>query len=266
MRAAFQKLIFLTSTASCDMLEQMKIVICDDSIEDLIKIEKILRKYTDFYVGTEFVIEKYSIPVKLYEQIGRKELADIFILDMLMAEKTGIDIASQVRKFSGKNVIIYVTSSDDFALEAYRVHAARYLLKPVREEDFFEAMDYAMSCTQDRRDSGYLIKTKGGFVSIPCSRIEYIENVSRILDIRLTDGESIKSIFIRKSFDSEIEGLLKGGGFLQVHKSFVVNLKYVRKITQNNVIMESGKSIPISKARSAGVKREYLLYVSEQYR
>ncbi|MDE6203237.1 MAG: LytTR family transcriptional regulator, partial [Lachnospiraceae bacterium] len=104
------------------------------------------------------------------------------------------------------------------------------------------------------------------FVSIPSSRIEYIENVSRILDIHLADGESIRSIFIRKSFDSEIEGLLKGNSFLQVHKSFVINMKYVKTLTQNNVIMESGKSIPISKARSAGVKKEYLLYVSEQYR
>ena len=58
----------------------------------------------------------------------------------------------------------------------------------------------------------------------------------------------------------------KYDSFLQVHKSFVINLKYVKNFTQNNAIMESGKSIPISKARSAGVKREYLLYVSEQYR
>lgn len=115
-------------------------------------------------------------------------------------------------------------------------------------------MDYAVSCMQDKRNSGYLVKTKDGFVSIPCSRIEYIENVSRILDIHLTDGESIKSIFIRKSFDAEMR-LLKGNSFLQVHKSFVINLKYVKSLTQNNAIMESGKSIPVSKARSAGVKK-----------
>lgn len=248
------------------MLEPMKIVICDDSIEDLIKIEKLLRKYMDFYADMDVRIEKFSDPVKLYDRISKKELADIYILDMIMSGKTGIDIGSQVRKFSSKNVIIYITSSDDFALEAYRVYAARYLLKPVREEDFFEALDYAMSCRQDKRDPGFLVKTKDGFVSVPLGRIEYIENVSRIMDIRLTDGESIKSIFIRKSFDVEVEELLKGNSFLQVHKSFVINLKYVKNFTQNNAIMESGKSIPISKARSAGVKREYLLYVSEQYR
>ena len=244
----------------------MKIIICDDSIEDLIKIEKLLQKFLESLEDTDVMVEKFTNPSRLYDKISQKELADVYILDMLMKEKTGIDIGSQLRKISNKNVILYITSSDDFALDAYRVHAARYLLKPVREEDFFEAMDYAFSCREEKRDFFYEIRTKDGSVAIPYSRIEYIENVSRMLEIHLANGECIKSIFIRKSFDAEIRELLNSHGFLQVHKSFVINLKYVRKLTQNEAIMESNISVPISKARSAGVKKEYLLFVSGQYR
>ena len=114
----------------------MKIIICDDSIEDLIKIEKLLQKFLESLEDTDVMVEKFTNPSRLYDKISQKELADIYILDMLMKEKTGIDIGSQLRKISNKNVILYITSSDDFALDAYRVHAARYLLKPVREEDF----------------------------------------------------------------------------------------------------------------------------------
>ena len=127
-------------------------------------------------------------------------------------------------------------------------------------------MDYALASTEIKNGPLYLVKTKGGFVSIPYSKIEYIENASRVLDIHLTDGENIKSIFIRKSFDTEIEELLNDKSFLQVHKSFVINLKHVKRLTMNNVVMESGKSIPVSKARSAGAKKEYLIFASEQYR
>ena len=127
----------------------MKIIICDDSIEDLIKIEKLLQKFLESLEDTDVMVEKFTNPSRLYDKISQKELADIYILDMLMKEKTGIDIGSQLRKISNKNVILYITSSDDFALDAYRVHAARYLLKPVREEDFFEAMDYAFSCREE---------------------------------------------------------------------------------------------------------------------
>lgn len=256
----------LTFTNSYDMLEPMKIVICDDNIEDLIKTEKLLQKYIKADGEHEFEIEKFSDPSKLYEKIEKKELADIYVLDMIMSEKTGVDIGSLLGRAGGKAVIIYVTSSDDFALEAYRVHAARYLLKPVREEEFFEALDHALSCAETKKGPVYLVKTKDGFLSLPYSRIEYIENASRILDVHMADGTDIKSIFIRKSFDAEIEELLHDRCFLQVHKSFAINLNYVKKLTQNSVIMESGKSVPVSKARSAVVKKEYLLFVSEQYR
>ena len=191
----------------------MKIVICDDSREDLKKVENLLAGYMRTFPGEKFAVEKFSDASALYDRISRNDLADIYILDMIMPEKSGIDLGSLLDKV-GKSVIVYITSSDDFALEAYGVHAVRYLVKPVREEIFFEAMDYAVSYVKavwnslhgeaSYREARYPVKTKDGLVSVLYSDIEYIENASRILDIHLTDGSSIKSIFIRKSFDEEI--------------------------------------------------------------
>lgn len=244
----------------------MKIVICDDNIEDLIKIEKLLNEYTKLYPNLEIITEKYSDPLKLYNRIREKDLADIYLLDMIMSEKTGIDLGRQLLKSGSESIIIYITSSTDFALDAYSLHAVRYLLKPIRETDLFEALDYALSSREIKKGPVYLIKTKEGLVSAPHSKIQYVENVSRTLEIHLTSGEIIKSIFIRKSFDEEIEELLCDKNFLQVHKSFVINLKYVKKLLPNSVVMESGITIPVSKKRTAEVKKEYLLFYSEQYR
>ena len=190
----------------------------------------------------------------------------IYILDMIMSEKTGIDIGTLIRSSNRQSVIVYITSSDDFALEAYGVRAVRYLLKPVSEEQFFEALDYALSLTKLETEKIYPVKTKNGLVAIPYSKIEYIENYSRVLNIFQTDGESVKSIFIRKSFDEEIREIAQDKRFMQVHKSFLINMNYVNKLTQNTILMESGKSIPISKKRVVNVRKEYLLFVSEQYR
>lgn len=244
----------------------MKIVICDDNIEDLIKIEKLINQYIKLYPNLEILTEKYSDPRKLYNRICEKDLADIYLLDMIMSEKTGIDLGRQLLKSSSDSIIIYITSSTDFALDAYSLHAERYLLKPLRETDLFEALDYALSSREIKKGPVFLIKTREGLVSAPHSKIEYVENVSRTLEIHLTDKEIIKSIFIRKSFDEEIEELLWDKNFLQVHKSFVINLKYVKKLLPNSVVMESGITIPVSKKRTAEVKKEYLLFYSEQYR
>ena len=244
----------------------MKIVVCDDSIEDLTEIERLLTKYKEIKSNTNLEVEQFSHAAKLYLKIQEKELADIYILDMIMSEKTGIDIGTLIRSSNRQSVIVYITSSDDFALEAYGVRAVRYLLKPVSEEQFFEALDYALSLTKLETEKIYPVKTKNGLVAIPYSKIEYIENYSRVLNIFQTDGESVKSIFIRKSFDEEIREIAQDKRFMQVHKSFLINMNYVNKLTQNTILMESGKSIPISKKRVVNVRKEYLLFVSEQYR
>ena len=242
----------------------IRVAICDDEPKTLQCLKEAVARYGK-RKNLDLAVELFASARDLEAQIETRPF-QIYILDMLMSGKTGIDIGRMLRSSGKKHVIIYVTSSDDFALDAYRVHAARYLIKPVREADFSEALEYAFSFMEVKRGPVYLVKTKDGAVSVPCSRIEYIENVSRMLEVHLTDRELLKSIFIRKSFDAEIGELLADRRFLQVHKSYVINLNYVSRLTQGSVIMESGRSIPVSRARSAGVKKEYLLFVSGEYR
>lgn len=243
----------------------MRVVVCDDSMEDLEKIKGLLTKYSEKNKSVRLEIEYFTDSVKLYHQIQEEAQSDIYILDMIMSERTGIDIGTLIRSTNERSVIIYITSSDDFAFEAYGVHAERYLLKPVREEDFMEALNYAVSSiSKETKDAIYTVKTKEGLAAIPYSKIEYIENYSRKLKICLTDGTHIQSIFIRQSFNEEIRQMIENNNFLQVHKSFLVNLCYVDRFASGNIIMESGARIPVSKARVADVKKEYLKFVSGQ--
>lgn len=170
---------------------------------------------------------------------------------MLMPGRTGIDLGRQIRMSGYESVIIYITSSDDHALDAYGVHAVRYLLKPIDENSLFEALDYALSYKKTKAEPLYLIKTKEGILQRPYSEIEYIENANRRLAVHLVDGETLKSLFIRKCFEDEIKDVAAKPNFLQIHKSFLINLDYVKQLTPNNVLMESGIRLPVSKARAA---------------
>ena len=244
----------------------MKVVICDDSLRDLSNIEKILLTYQSNHSGTYFDIEKFSDASVLSKRIEENQLADIYLLDMIMMPTTGLDLGRQLRSLGNESAIIYITTSDDFALDAYSVHAIRYLLKPISQEKLFEAIDYALAYTKISIDTPYLLKTREGLVTIPHSKIEYIENVSRTLEIHRTDGKVLKGLFIRRSFEEEIGSLLEERRFIQVHKSFLVNLNYVQQLSKNCIIMESGTYIPVSQKRAATVKNEYLSFVTEYYR
>ena len=103
-------------------------------------------------------------------------------------------------------------------------------------------------------------------MSVSYSDIVYIENSARALEVHLTDGRSVRSIFIRKSFDEEIKEIAEDDSFVRVHKSFLVNMNYIKSLIQGLCCMEDGRSIPVSKTRAADVKREYLNFVTEQYR
>ncbi|MFG6366888.1 MAG: LytTR family DNA-binding domain-containing protein [Lachnospiraceae bacterium] len=243
----------------------MKVVVCDDCVEYLQTIETLLEQYKESISDVDFAVEKYLDATVLYNKILVGEQADIYILDMIMSDRSGLDIGSLIRQADGDGVIIYITSSDDYALEAYGVHAARYLLKPVSEETFFEAMNFARSYTGTRKEHLFPIKTKEGTLSVSYSRIEYIENYSRTLNVCLDDGENIRSIFIRKSFDEEIREIAGDRSFLQVHKSFLINMEHVKKLEQSEIVMESGKRIPVSKTRAADVRRAYLQFLSVCY-
>lgn len=244
----------------------MKVAICDDSIEDLMTIESVLLKYSERNPNVSFEVEKFSDALQLYGRIRDKELADLYILDMIMPEKSGVDLGYKLRRCGSEKNIIYITSSDEFAMDAYDVHAIRYLLKPLREDQLFEALDCAFSYSEVSNGSRYLIRTREGLVTVSYSQIEYIENSSRMLAVHLVNGEVIKSIFIRSSFDEEIRELVDDSNFMQIHKSFLVNMRYVRKLDRDSIVLESGSSIPISRKRAADVKKEYLSYISDQYR
>lgn len=249
-----------------ESLTVMEITICDDSIKDLLNMEKLLLKYKSKYPDKNFTLEKYSDPSRLYQKIAAGKLTDIYILDMLMPKRTGIDLGRQIRMTGSENVIIYITSSEDYALDAYKVRAVRYLLKPLDENRLFEALDFAFSYTQTKTEPTYMIKTKNGLLTRACSKIEYIENAGRKLEIHLSDGEILKSLFIRRSFEEEIQELTVHKNFLLIHKSFLVNLNYVKQLTADSITMYSGRQLPVSRANSSKVKREYLLFVSEKCR
>ena len=183
-----------------------------------------------------------------------------------MSQITGIDLGYEIRKNNALSIIIYISTSDAFAMDAYNIHALRYLLKPIKENNLFEALDYTLSHIDARNDSVYVVKTNAGLESILYSQIEYIENFSRKLKIHLTNGEIVTSIYIRESFEKEIEELINSKKFVYVHKSFLINMNYVRTVLQHTVVMDSGISIPISKKKYSEVKKEYLLFYSEQYR
>ena len=201
----------------------MRIVICDDNPEVLRELERLFLKYGGSRSDAHFEIKTSSDISVLLHRMQQKETADIYVLDTTSSQMTGIEMEDGIRKNSSK---------------------------------MLGALEYALSRMEGGKEAAYLVKTKGGIESIPYSEIEFIENVSRRLEVHLTGHRKITSIYIRRSFEEEIRELVEAGNFICTHKSFLINMDYVRALGQNAVVMESGISVPVSRKYSLDVKKK----------
>lgn len=241
----------------------IRIAICDDESKMLQCMKERISEY-GIQRKIDFSIETFQYAKDLETAILNHTNFQIYILDILMPQMNGIELGQVIRQSDEQAVIICLTSSKDFAYQAFGIYAQRYLLKPLDTEKLYEAMDFAISdlCQKIRLLS---INTAEGIQKISYQEIEYIENSARTLHVFTIDGREIISKYLRKSFESNLKELLEHKHFMQVHKSFIVNLNYVRLYDSVQMTMRSGRQIPISKSHQQNVKRTYLKYTAESY-
>ncbi len=176
-----------------------------------------------------------------------EEDIDLVFLDIQMSELNGTEFAKVVPP---RCRVIFVTAFDKYAVEAFRVNALDYLLKPVNYSEFIEAANRAMrwfvveerACANGEGQDCIIVKSEYKLVQIPIDNILYIEGLKDYVKIYLEDtGNCIMSLMSLKTFEAG----LPSSRFMRVHRSFIVQMSKVRLIERNRIIF--GKQyIPIS--------------------
>ncbi|MGN1050970.1 MAG: LytR/AlgR family response regulator transcription factor, partial [Acutalibacteraceae bacterium] len=186
---------------------------------------------------------------------------DIFLLDMIMPDMNGISLAREIAKKVKAPIIIFLTASKDHALEAYGVRAIRYLLKPVDTDSLSEAITLAYSQLKSRKkEKTFCIKTADGIQKIKYSHILYAEMAMRAIHIYKFDGNKIVSNIMRKSFEEEMAPLLNDKCFVQIHKSYIVNMDYIDTLGKSELTLFTGTKLPISRNHQSGTKKKFMEY------
>lgn len=236
-------------------LRTLQLAVCDDSQVDLEWIsgtaEQILREE-----GHACNLTKYNGPQDLLRDITAGRQFHILLLDVVMEELTGIELARAIRQIRVDCSVIFVSSNREMALYGYEVAAARYLAKPVSEEKLREALLYC--CKHTSRKNEILLPTDHGRHRISISDIEYVEAFDQGTKFVLID----ETVFARMTF-TEVLALLQGDEFIQCHRAFLVNMAYIKRIGTLIFEMDCGARIPVSKHRSNEVNRKLLDYLAD---
>ncbi len=229
----------------------MRIAICDDEplFRELLH-EKILQD--SFAHDYEAEVAEYDSGSGLLEARKKGYSADVYFLDVQMEQGTddGIRTARQLRLLGERGLVIYVTSFIDYVQMGYEVRAFRYLLKSQLQEKLSEVLRAAR---QELSGQEFVFKAGGESIRIDRHRILYLE--SRLRQLRLVTEKDTHSFYANLE---EVQKQL-GEGFLRCHKSFLVNLDKVVRFSKEQIVLENGVAIPVSRSYMKNVRQRLLM-------
>lgn len=236
----------------------MKIAICDDDKRELLQI----RQFVDEFLSCDFAegkIEVYSFEssLELIIQLESGKFFDVFLLDVIMPGITGMELAADIRSTDQVGKIIFLTSSPEFAVESYSVGAFNYLLKPIQKDKLFSVLGKAINDIYSGMKKYIIVKTQIGMFKIFMHELIYVDVIGRTIFFHQTNGTVIESI----STISKVEtGLLTDKRFIKPHRSYIVNLDYIKNLSQDGFTTTSNQLIPISRNVFKEVKQTYINY------
>lgn len=237
----------------------MKIAVCDDDENELTRIKELLDTYASCN-NQNFIIKCFSSSVELASTAGFEKY-DIYILDIIMPVMDGISLAREIRTFDKSSPVIFLTSSPEFAVESYTVKAFNYLLKPVDKIHLYNTIDYIIETFHNEQHDTFIIKNNFGIHKIYLSDIVYAEALNRKVILHLKNNEQVVSTDV---FSSVCDTLTAHKEFALPHRSFIVNMNYIRTIDTEKILLNNDKTIPVAQRRVSDIKKQYLEFQMEE--
>lgn len=236
----------------------LKIAICDDEVFFQNRIEYILKKYF-MEKGILYEIDTFTSGAEFVKQGIEMMKYQIIFLDINMEQMDGLLTAKKIREVSQEIFIVFVTAYINYTLEGYKVDAIRYILKNNNnmEETIAECMN-AIRMKMNYEVKWQEFDFQEGSKVVPLDRLLYIESHLHKLEFYIMEDE----IKIYTLYDTlnRIEERIEGEQFVRVHQSYLVNMKYIKRVSRYEVLLNNGVMLDIPKARYKNVEEMFVRY------
>lgn len=233
----------------------VNIVICENDKNDQEFVKaKVVEILDDLDI--EYEIKVYNSGDDLLE--GYDKYTDIILLDIQMDGLDGMETARKIREFDDNVEIIFITSFVEYALEGYEVNAYRYLLKPVKDENLMTSL---INCLNDRNfvKRSIVIKEGDTRIKISLKDIMYIEVQGNDITVH-----TLKDTYRTKGTMSNFETEINSNMFVRCHKSYLVNLEYIKSIKRYTSILVNDEEVPLSRNKYKEIKDRFFEMIEDK--
>lgn len=205
---------------------------------------------------------------------------DLMILDIQLEDGNAFDLLKQLREQNIEPKIVFMSAIHSYIEEAVQFASVDFLKKPFDESELVMALDKAIDSINDsdygqrlntlfsnlhnnNGDKSIIFKQDNGHVNAPLSTIVYGRAVPGGAEFRLVSGEDF---FVAAPL-RRYELLLSNHGFFRCHPTYVINLRLINTIDENNgsVSFNSGHIVPFEAWRLAGMLQKYRKYCEKEF-
>lgn len=231
--------------------------LCDDDERELDIIEDFLTAYLESKEMDEYGIDRFQSAEELLERISEKKYnPDLLLLDIFMSGKTGVEAAEELRRQQCGTFIVFLTTSKEYALEAYGVDALQYLVKPLDRERFFHAMEMVFQQMKKAEEQIVMKVAGGGIRQMKPDEIICCES-QKNYQILYLETEECRVRMTAKELWEMLEHFTQ---FRRCGRSYILNLNHVISVEKEEILMDNECRIFIPRNVSAEFKKVYFSY------
>ena len=182
---------------------------------------------------------------------------DIIFLDIEMPGIDGISLCRKIRQQSKDALVIFISNKEELVFQTFEVQPFRFIRKSELNELCASLVDSVINELKRRSPQTFtIIENNGGDVlSFDARNIIYIEAQRKECKIASTNNTSTVKMNLM-----DLEEKLSSYHFVKIHRSFLVNMDYIFRITKNSVILTTGDELPISRGSSDTLKQLFIDY------
>lgn len=241
-------------------MQKLYIAVCDDDVTARDMIAASLKGIFAQH-GVQAQIENYGSADSLQADMSQK-MFDLLLLDIDMPGTDGITFAERLRAENNAIEIIYISSREDRVFDSLRSMPCGFIRKSRFLQDTAEIVAlYLKKRTSRSKYPRLVLHTQMGMESIQLDQIVYVEGLGKYQNITLKDKD--EPVRVRRSMQ-ELEEELVSYGFLRVHKGYLVNYRFVRRIEENDLLLTTGQLLPISRRKLGEIKEQYLTLMQNE--
>ncbi len=234
------------------------IALCDDEEAELDKTENMMKAYQEQNRGCSFSIERFNSADDLLWKVKENEyMPDLLLMDIYMPRKLGIEAAKELREMGNECRIVFLTTSKEYALEAFRVDATQYLVKPVSKEELFSVLDKLLGSLLEEQKKYLLLRIDNKNRRIAMKDIVYCEAQKKCQCIYLSDGTQL---LLRLTMAKIYEMLSDYKEFVKAGISYIVNLEHIESLNAQELQMDNGRTVYLPRGSYQLLKEQYFNY------